>query len=142
VPQIPRFVKFEKYKGLKILEVGCGIGTDLTNFAKSNDAVGIDISKESLKLAKENFKLHDLKGKFIHASATKLPFKDKAFDLIYSCGVLHHIPNIINAVSEIHRVLKPKGKIIILLYNLKSPLGIALKIFDENLSDGFQNHKN
>jgi ubiquinone/menaquinone biosynthesis C-methylase UbiE len=139
VPQLPEFVQFKKYKGLKILEIGCGIGTDLTNFAENNFVFGTDISRQSLNLAEKNFKLRGLKGTFIKASATKLPFNDEYFDLIYSCGVLHHIPDVKNAISEMKRVLKPNGKIIILLYNLKSPLGFIFKLFGENLSDGFGN---
>lgn len=107
-----------KGENKKVLEVGCGIGSDLVRFAKKGGKVtGIDISPRSIKLAKENFKVAGVKGNLKVADAENLPFKDGSFDLVYSMGVLHHIPNTQEGIEEIYRVLLPGGKAIVMLYH-------------------------
>src|SRR3712207_773381 len=53
-PHIPAFAEFEKWRGKKVLEIGCGIGTDTMNFARAGaEVTAVDLSSESLKLAKK-----------------------------------------------------------------------------------------
>lgn len=114
---LPKIAEFDKYKGKKILEVGMGFGTDILQYAKNGSIVtGIDLTHESVKIVTERFKLKGLKGDFRQANAESLPFEDNTFDLVYSVGVLHHTVNTKEAIEEIRRVLKPKGKAIIMLY--------------------------
>ena len=120
-PFIKECAEFEIHKGEKILEVGCGVGSDGVEFAKAGaNYTAIDVSEQSLILAEKNFELNDLRGKFVLGSAENMPFKDGEFDFIYSWGVIHHTPNIDKAISEIHRVLKPGGKMVIMIYHWPS----------------------
>jgi ubiquinone/menaquinone biosynthesis C-methylase UbiE len=93
------------------------MGTDLAQFARHGAKVtDIDLAAGHLRLAEENFRLRGLSGCFIHHDAESLPFPDRSFDVIYSNGVLHHTPNTVNVVREIHRVLRPGGRAIVMLY--------------------------
>ena len=57
-PHIPGFAQFERWKGKKVLEVGCGIGTDTINFARGGALVtAVDLSEESLKIARQRAKV-------------------------------------------------------------------------------------
>jgi len=63
-PHIPRFAEFEKWQGKKILEIGCGIGTDTINFARNGaEVTAVDISEKSLELAEERAKVYGLGDK-------------------------------------------------------------------------------
>lgn len=121
VPWISEIVNFNKYRDRKVLEIGCGVGTDLGSFAKAGAVVtGIDLTHRSVELATKQFEVYGLKGKFLVADAENLPFPDEKFDTVYSFGVLHHTPNIQKAIHEIHRVIKPEGEAMIMLYNKNS----------------------
>jgi SAM-dependent methyltransferase len=115
---IPEAGGFAATGGLKVLEIGCGLGTDGAQFAKAGaDYTGIDLTAASVELARKRFELSGLKGEFRVADAEKLDFPDASFDLVYSHGVLHHTPDIAAAVQEIHRVLKPAGRALVMLYH-------------------------
>jgi ubiquinone/menaquinone biosynthesis C-methylase UbiE len=115
---IPEAGGFAATGGLKVLEIGCGLGTDGAQFAKAGaDYTGIDLTEASVELARKRFELSGLPGEFRVADAEKLDFPDASFDLVYSHGVLHHTPDIEAAVREIHRVLKPAGRAIVMLYH-------------------------
>jgi ubiquinone/menaquinone biosynthesis C-methylase UbiE len=116
-PHIPRIAEFRNYKGRKVLEVGCGVGIDLIQFAKwKAEVVGMDISKRSVACARKGLRLFKLAGETVVADAENLPFRNGAFNHVYSYGVLHHTPNTENAVNEIRRVLKNGGTFTIMLY--------------------------
>ena len=110
-------MEFAKHAGHDVLEIGGGMGTDLAQFALHGAAVtDIDLAAGHLRLAEDNFRLRGLRGRFIHHDAEALPFDDESFDLVYSNGVLHHTPNTAAVVREIHRVLRPGGRAIVMLY--------------------------
>ena len=115
---IPAAADFTGARGLKVLEIGCGIGTDGAQFAKAGaDYTGIDLTEAAIDLARRRFVLAELKGDFCVSDAERLDFPDDSFDLVYSHGVLHHTPDIEAAVAEIHRVLKPGGRAVVMLYH-------------------------
>jgi len=115
---IPVAANFAATRGLKVLEIGCGMGTDGAQFAKAGaDYTGIDLTEAAIELARKRFALSHLNGEFRVSDAENLDFDDESFDLVYSHGVLHHTPDIAAAVSEIHRVLKPRGQAIVMLYH-------------------------
>ncbi len=115
---IPAAAEFANARGLRVLEIGCGLGTDGAQFADAGaDYTGIDLTDAAIELARRRFELFGLKGEFQVADAENLEFSDKSFDLVYSHGVLHHTPDISAAVREIHRVLKPGGRAIVMLYH-------------------------
>jgi SAM-dependent methyltransferase len=115
---IPAAAQFARARGLRVLEIGCGIGTDAAQFAKAGaDYTGVDLTDAAIELARKRFELFELSGKFQIADAENLGFPDASFDVVYSHGVLHHTPDIGAAVQEIHRVLKPGGRAIVMLYH-------------------------
>ena len=116
-PWMREVMEFTQHSGQDVLEIGGGIGTDLAQFAKNGARVSdIDLAAGHLQLAQENFRLRGLEGQFIHHDAETLPFDAASFDVVYSNGVLHHTPNTGAVVREIHRVLRPGGRAIIMLY--------------------------
>jgi 2-polyprenyl-3-methyl-5-hydroxy-6-metoxy-1,4-benzoquinol methylase len=110
-PHILKFADFDKWRGKRVLEIGCGIGTDAIEFAKAGaDYTGIDISTASLAIAKDRFDIYNLQGNLLNLDATS----DKllqlgSFDLIYSFGVLHHYPNVDKVINTLSKMLSPEG---------------------------------
>ena len=116
-PWMHEVMEFNQHAGHDLLEIGAGIGTDLSQFAQGGARVtDLDLSAGHLRLAQENFALRGLKGRFVHHDAETLPFEDDSFDVVYSNGVLHHTPNTRDVVREIHRVLRPGGLAIVMMY--------------------------
>ena len=116
-PWMPATMEFDRHAGKSLLEIGGGMGTDLAQFALHGAQVtDADLSSGHLKLAKENFAMRGLSGEFVHRDAESLGFDDEAFDVVYSNGVLHHTPNTRRVVQEILRVLKPGGRVIVMVY--------------------------
>lgn len=109
---------FAGAKGLRVLEIGCGMGTDGAQFAQAGaDYTGVDLTEAAIELARKRFELSGLQGNFQVADAENLEFPDETFDLVYSHGVLHHTPDTARAIREIHRVLKPGGRAEVMLYH-------------------------
>src|SRR4029079_6945873 len=118
---IPAAAGFAETKGLRVLEIGCGLGTDGAQFARAGaDYTGIDLTDAAIDLAQKRFQLFNLPGKFQTDDAEKLSFADNTFDVVYSHGVLHHTPDIESAIREIHRVLRPGGRAEVMLYHRNS----------------------
>lgn len=118
---IPVAAGFASSQGKQVLEIGCGIGTDGVQFAQAGAIyTGVDLTTAAINLAKRNFELRGLAGIFQTADAEKLDFPDSSFDIVYSHGVLHHTPDTRKAVSEVHRVLRPGGQAIVMLYHRNS----------------------
>jgi ubiquinone/menaquinone biosynthesis C-methylase UbiE len=118
---IPEAAQFARAKDLAVLEVGCGLGTDGAQFAKAGARyTGIDLTDAAVELEKRRFELFDLPGTFRVTDAERLDFPDNSFDLVYSHGVLHHTPDTAAAIREIHRVLRPGGKAVVMLYHRDS----------------------
>jgi len=116
-PWMLEVMEFDGHRGEQLLEIGAGIGTDLSQFARNGAVVtDLDLSAGHMAHAKENFALRGLQARFVHHDAERLPFDDNTFDVVYSNGVLHHTPNTRSVVAEIKRVLKPGGKAIIMMY--------------------------
>ena len=115
---IPAAADFAGARGLKVLEIGCGLGTDGAQFAEAGaDYTGVDLTEAAVELARRRFELFDLPGTFQTADAENLSLPDESFDLVYSHGVLHHTPETGKAIQEIHRVLRPRGRAVVMLYH-------------------------
>jgi ubiquinone/menaquinone biosynthesis C-methylase UbiE len=118
---IPIAAGFANTKDLAVLEIGCGLGTDGAQFAKAGaNYTGIDLTNAAVDLARRRFELFDLRGSFRVADAERLDFADNTFDIVYSHGVLHHTPDTQAAIREIHRVLRPGGRAVVMLYHRDS----------------------
>jgi ubiquinone/menaquinone biosynthesis C-methylase UbiE len=115
--------EYKDFAGKKVLDVGCGNGYVLSKYAQERAEVyGVDITPTAVDLCHRRFELLGLKGDFREANAEELPFEDEAFDCICSMGVLHHTPNPEKAVGQIFRVLKPRGRLIVMVYHRDSVL--------------------
>jgi ubiquinone/menaquinone biosynthesis C-methylase UbiE len=118
---IPAAADFSSARGLRVLEIGCGLGTDGAQFAKAGAIyTGVDLTEAAVELARKRFELFELPGTFRTADAENLDFADNSFDLVYSHGVLHHTPDTERAVREVYRVLRPNGRAVVMLYHRDS----------------------
>jgi SAM-dependent methyltransferase len=129
-PHIPGFAQFERWAGKRILEIGCGIGTDATNFARAGaDYTAVELSEESLALAKKRFQIFGLNGRFYNGNAEQLSeFLDPhSFDLVYSFGVIHHTPNQRAVIEEVRKVIRLDGELRIMLYAKNSWKAIMIE---------------
>jgi 2-polyprenyl-3-methyl-5-hydroxy-6-metoxy-1,4-benzoquinol methylase len=122
-PHIPGFADFNKWKGKKVLEIGCGIGTDTINFARAGAIVtAVDLSKESIKIAKQRAEVFGLSDRitFYNANAEELSktVPPAHYDLIYSFGVIHHTPHPEKVIEEIQKhYVSENSTFKIMMYN-------------------------
>jgi ubiquinone/menaquinone biosynthesis C-methylase UbiE len=120
-PSIIEMAEFDRWMGKLVLEVGCGIGTDLRQFAGGGArVVGLDLTWQGVQMARTAFELFGLRGDFVLADAEMLPFREESFDLVYSNGVIHHTPDTSAAVSEIYRVARTGGQARVMVYHRNS----------------------
>lgn len=119
-PHEPKFAEFDKWDGRRVLEVGCGIGTDGAQFAKAGaQYVGLDLSAASLEIARQRFAVMGLQGQFHHLNIEALKpgeLGTVSFDLIYSFGVLHHTPDPLRALRNLRRVAHDETELRVMLY--------------------------
>jgi SAM-dependent methyltransferase len=103
--------------GLRVLDVGCGNGYVLAQYARFGATVaGVDLTQTAIDLCKARFALTASRGDFRLTDGDRLPFEDESFDIACSMGVLHHIEDPRPMIAEMRRVLKPGGRIILMLY--------------------------
>ena len=120
-PWMPRVMGFDKFRGARLLEIGCGMGTDLLQFARGGArCTGIDLTPRSVAITRHRFALYGESGAFMIADGERLPFASESFDVVYSNGVLHHTPDTAGAIREVHRVLRPGGTAKVMLYHRHS----------------------
>lgn len=113
-PWLYEAAEFRRHSGHRVLEIGCGTGSDLKQFATHGaHAVGVDVTAEHLRLARE--RVGDL-AEVREGSGTNVPFPEASFDYVYSHGVLHHIDQPRKVVEEIFRVLRPGGRFNVHVY--------------------------
>jgi SAM-dependent methyltransferase len=118
---IPGFADFERWRGKRVLEIGCGIGTDTVNFARHGAMVtAVDLSPQSLELARRRVEVYGLQDQvhFYSGSAEELSLfvPVDAYDLIYSFGVIHHTPHPERVVEQMRRYAKPGTVIKLMVY--------------------------
>lgn len=131
-PHIPAFAQFERWKGKKVLEVGCGIGTDTINFARAGAFVtAVDLSDQSLALARQRAHVCGLEKQisFYQANAEELSsfVPVESYDLVYSFGVIHHTPNPSNAIAQIKRYMTRSSELRLMLYAKNSWKNIMIE---------------
>ena len=118
-PHIPAFADFASWKGKKVLEVGCGLGTEGINFARAGAKyTATDLSSESLNLATQRFSVYNQKGDFYLGNSEELTsfLPRQKFDLIYSFGVIHHSPNPGKIFDQIYEYMDDGSILKIMLY--------------------------
>jgi SAM-dependent methyltransferase len=104
--------------GKRVLEIGLGQGADSESLIRRGAHwTGVDLTAESVERVRTRLTLRDLPfDELRQGSVLDLPFGDNTFDMVFSHGVLHHVPEIRQAQKEIHRVLKPGGELVIMMY--------------------------
>jgi len=126
-PYIPEFAGFHRAKGLKVLEIGVGLGADHQRFAEAGaDLFGIDLTPRAVEHTTRRLGAFGLRSTLAIGDAESLPFADGTFDVVYSWGVLHHSPDTPKAFREVLRVLKPGGMARIMIYHTWSIVGLML----------------
>jgi SAM-dependent methyltransferase len=122
-PHIPGFTEFDRWAGKKVLEIGCGIGTAGVSFARAGaDYTAVELSQESLNLARKRFDVYGLTGRFYLGNAEELSsvVPVEAYDLVYSFGVIHHAPHPERIVSEVRKYLGAASEFRLMLYATNS----------------------
>lgn len=118
-----RWHELDHFQGKRVLDIGSGNGYVLSHYAQHGALVsGVDLSKTAIELCRTRFGLFELQGSFLQGSALDLPYAGETFDCVCSMGVLHHTGNIHRSLQEIWRVLKPGGRLILMLYHRDSAL--------------------
>lgn len=126
---LPRLIDFNGYRGKRVLEVGCGAGTDLVRFAKGGAVVtGVDLASSAIDLARTNFQQQGLSADLREADGEQLPFADGTFECVYAHGVVQYTANDRALVNECRRVLKPGGVAVFQVYNRVSWLNALSKV--------------
>ena len=117
-PWMPAVMGFDDFAGARLLEVGCGMGTDLLQFARGGAKVtGVDLTPRSIEISRQHLSVYGEGGDFAISDGENLPFADESFDIVYSNGVLHHTPDTAGAVREVHRVVRTGGQARVMLYH-------------------------
>jgi 2-polyprenyl-3-methyl-5-hydroxy-6-metoxy-1,4-benzoquinol methylase len=124
-PHIPGFAEFEKWRGKKVLEIGCGIGTDTVSFAKAGAQVTtVDLSEMSMALARKRAEVFGLQDRirFFPGNAEELTtfVPVESYDLIYSFGVIHHTPHPERVMEQLRHYARPGTTAKIMVYYRRS----------------------
>jgi 2-polyprenyl-3-methyl-5-hydroxy-6-metoxy-1,4-benzoquinol methylase len=125
-PHIPAFAEFPRWAGKRVLEIGCGIGTDTINFARAGARVtAVDLSEKSLELARHRAEIFGLADRisFLAADAERLSeaVRPEPFDLVYSFGVIHHTPHPENVIREVREhFVHPDSELKVMVYHRNS----------------------
>lgn len=137
---LPKVVPFHEMRGKRVLEIGFGAGFDALTFLQSGaDYSGVDITPENTVRAKKHLGLYGFTPDVKEGDAEALPFPDDTFDVVYSNGVLHHVPSMEKALAEACRVTKPGGECRILVYYRNSVFyRVTLTLWAHILRGGFR----
>jgi SAM-dependent methyltransferase len=131
---LPQVVDFSAYQSKRLLEVGCGAGVDLVRFARAGAIVtGVDLAETSIDLARKNFGQNKLTADLRVMNGEALEFPSKSFDVVYAHGVLQYTADPLKMVAEMHRVLRPGGEAILMVYNKYSWLNALSKLMKVEL---------
>ena len=110
---IPKLLEFAKHPGEKLLGVGHGLGTDWVQYAQNGaDVIVCTPAATQLELVRRNFELRGLAGQFVQAEPTCLPLEASSIDVVCISSLHHGIDHPEKVIEEVHRVLKPGGKVL------------------------------
>jgi ubiquinone/menaquinone biosynthesis C-methylase UbiE len=112
-----RFLSTDFVAGKEVLEVGCGMGTHAALLARAGARLtAIDLTEVAVLTTRRRFEVFGLQGRIERADAEQLPFPDASFDSVWSWGVIHHSSRFESCLSEIARVLRPGGRLFLMVY--------------------------
>ena len=131
---LPQVIDFNGYRGKRLVEVGCGVGTDLVRFARGGARViGVDLSETAVGLAKANLAASGQTGTMLVADGGDLPLPASSVDVFYAHGVLQYAAEPRRIIDEALRVLVPGGQAIFMVYNRVSWLMALSKLMSVKL---------
>lgn len=105
------------WSGKRVLEIGLGQGADSEQLIRRGAIwTGLDLTPEAVRRVRARLLMRGLQGTAVEGSITDAPFPDRSFDILFSHGVLHHIPDVQTVSGECARLLKPGGELIVMLY--------------------------
>jgi SAM-dependent methyltransferase len=121
-PHIRRFAEFPKWAGKRVLEIGCGIGTDTINFARHGALVtALELSERSLEIARHRAEVYGFADRirFFGGNAEELAtfVPIEPYDLIYSFGVIHHTPRPERVIEQMRHYVQPGSIIKVMVYH-------------------------
>jgi 2-polyprenyl-3-methyl-5-hydroxy-6-metoxy-1,4-benzoquinol methylase len=124
-PHIPAFADFPRWKGRRVLEIGCGIGTATISFLREGALVtAVDLSDQSLELARRRADVYGLadNATFVEADAERLSqaIPPQPYDLVYSFGVLHHTPHPDKAIDQLRAFVRSGSTLKLMMYHSRS----------------------
>ena len=112
---------FAQFRGRRVLEIGVGLGTDHMQFARAGALMtGVDLTPLCVELTRRRSAQEGIETDVRIMDAERLEFADDSFDVVYSFGVLHHVPSTEAAIAEVRRVLRPGGVFLGGLYSRES----------------------
>jgi ubiquinone/menaquinone biosynthesis C-methylase UbiE len=115
------YVDFDDVRGKAVLEVGPGSGFASQLFAEAGAYVtAVDLTEWAVETTRARLAAFELEGNVMQADAERLPFDDASFDLVFSWGVIHHTTDMHQALRELVRVLRPGGRLVLMLYHRHS----------------------
>jgi 2-polyprenyl-3-methyl-5-hydroxy-6-metoxy-1,4-benzoquinol methylase len=112
-----RFLKPDFASGKQVLEVGCGMGTHAEMLLRNGARLtAIDQTTLAVESTRRRLELKQLDARVLLQDAEKLTFPDRSFDVVWTWGVIHHSSSTEQCVSEISRVLRPGGRLMMMVY--------------------------
>lgn len=137
---LPQVFPFERTRGSRVLEIGCGAGFDAYTFASSGaEYSAVDLTAENVDRTKAHLGFYGYTPEVRQADAEQLPFADSSFDVVFSNGVLHHTPDMAGAFAEAQRVLRPGGEFWVAVYHRNSAFyWLSLVLVEHLLLGGFR----
>lgn len=122
-----RLIPFEKLKGKRVLEIGCGLGLHSQLMAEAGARLtSIDLTPRAVGLTQKRLALKDIQSDVRVMDAENMEFEANEFDFIWSWGVIHHSAQTERIVSEVFRVLKPSGEFRSMVYHKRSINALAI----------------
>jgi ubiquinone/menaquinone biosynthesis C-methylase UbiE len=117
-PYLAKYLHLDQIKGKNVLEVGLGYGTVSQLLASAGaNYHGLDIAANAVAMAQHRLEQNKKSGDVRVGSMIECPFEDNYFDYVVSIGCFHHTGDLQACIDQTHRILKPGGKAIIMVYN-------------------------
>jgi ubiquinone/menaquinone biosynthesis C-methylase UbiE len=114
-------IPFDKLAGKDVLEIGCGSGVHARLLAQAGARVtAVDLTPTAVAMTRRRLELNGLEAVVLEADAEQLPLADDSFDFVWSWGVIHHSEDTSQVIAEIARVLRPGGRVALMVYHRNS----------------------
>jgi len=135
-------IPFTEMDGKTVVEVGAGAGVDAIEFARHGaDVIAIEPTKNGVKTIRSHCEEAGVDVDIYQAAGEEIPLSESVADLVYSFGVIHHIPDIEPVMEEIVRLLKPSGEFVGMVYNKDSLLNAYSIVYRHGVREnGLREH--